>query len=50
MVLTLEQYNAVAASIRKVKVNLSLRLTKNHDTKTHGGRGIAPRILNLATR
>jgi len=35
----------------KVKVKLSLCLTKNHTLKTYWGVGItAPRILNLVTR
>jgi hypothetical protein len=35
----------------KVKVNLSLYLTKHHAMKTYcGSGGIAPRILNLGSR
>jgi hypothetical protein len=35
----------------KVKVKLSLCLTKHHAMKTHwGSGGIAPRILDLGTR
>jgi hypothetical protein len=36
---------------KKVKVKLSLRLTKLHAMKIYwGSGGIAPRILNLGTR
>jgi len=34
----------------KVQVKLSLCLTNYHTTKTYGGRGIAPSILNRSTR
>jgi hypothetical protein len=34
----------------KVKVKLSLCLTKHHTMKTLGSGGVAPRILDLSTK
>jgi hypothetical protein len=40
-----------ASDVIKVKVKLSLCLTKHHSMKTYWGSGsIAPRILDLGTR
>jgi hypothetical protein len=55
---TLSRNPKVHCSVRKnppldpkVKVKLSLCLTKHHAMKTYGGsEGIAPRILDLGTR